>query len=263
MQSRLVCQFIVAACSLNAYAGTINLGTASSFGVLAGSTVTNTGASIINGNVGVSPGSSITGFPPGVVVPPATLHDADAVAGQAQSDLLTAYNQAAGEPVSQDLTGQDLGGLTLTPGVYFFSNSAQLTGTLTLNTLGNPNAVFDFEIGSTLTTASASSVLFLNGSQGDVFWQVGSSATLGTTTAFEGNILADTGITLNKGASIGCGSALALNGAVTLDTNTISIGCSTSSSTTPEPGTAALTGVILLFTTFVSRKRRRSVRPGT
>jgi hypothetical protein len=202
----------------------ISLGTAASFGVLAGSTVTNTGASVIAGNLGVSPGSSVTGFPPGIVTPPSTIHAADAVAAQAQSDLTTAYNAIAGTPTGTDLTGMDLGGLTLTPGVYGFSTSAQLTGTLTLNALGNPSAVFIFKIGSTLTTASNSSVLVINGgSSCNVFWQVGSSATLGTTTAFAGNILALTSITLTTGANVS-GRMLARNGAVTLDSNSIA-GC--------------------------------------
>ena len=124
-----------------------NLGTAASFAVLGGSTVTNTGPSVINGNVGVSPGSAVVGFPPGILVPPGTIHAADAVAGQAQVDLTTAYNVLAGRPSTANLTGQDLGGLVLTPGVYTFNTTAQLTGTLTLNAQGNPNAVFIFQIG--------------------------------------------------------------------------------------------------------------------
>jgi hypothetical protein len=220
----------------------VNLGTASSFAVLAGSTVTNTGPSMIDGNVGVSPGTAITGFPPGTVVPPYTIHAGDAVAAQAQSDLTTAYNFAAGEAPDLNLTGQNLGGLILTPGVYFFSSSAQLTGTLTLNAQGNPNAVFLFQIGSTFTTASNSSVVMINGGQdSDVFWQVGSSATLGTNTALIGSILALTSISLNTGADILDGQALARNGAVTLDANDVSI------SSTPEPSTGTLLGTGLLL----------------
>ena len=195
--------------------------TVSGFGILAGSTVTNTGSSIINGNLGVSPGSSVTGFPPGVVAGGA-IHSNDAVAIQAQSELTTAYNAAAGTPCTVDLTGQNLGGLILTPGVYCFTSSAQLTGTLTLNALGNPNSTFLFKIGSTLTTASASSVVMINsGSTCNVFWQVGSSATFGTGSSFAGNVLALTSITLTTGASVS-GRTLARNGAVTLDTNNIS-----------------------------------------
>src|SRR6185503_620505 len=138
-----------------------SLGTAQSFAVLGGSTVTNTGPTVITGNLGVSPGSSVTGFPPGIVAG-GSIHAADAAAAQAQSDLTTAYNTAAGTPCGTDLTGQDLGGLTLTPGVYCFTSSAALTGTLTLNFQGNPNAAFLFKVGSTLTTASSSSVIMTN-----------------------------------------------------------------------------------------------------
>ena len=195
-----------------------------SFGVLAGSTVTNTGPSVINGNVGVWPGLAVVGFPPGIVNAPFTIHPGDAVAQQAQSELTTAYNDLAGRPATANLTGQDLGGLVLTPGVYAFDDSAQLTGTLTLDGQGNPNALFIVNIGSTLTTGSASAVALVNGAQGgNVFFRVGSSATLGTDTAFAGKILALTSITLNTDADITCGSALARNGAVTLDTNTISV----------------------------------------
>ena len=225
----------------------ILLGTAGNFAVLAGSTVTNTGPSVIDGgDMGVGPGTAITGLPPGLVTPPFTTHAADAVALQAQLDLTTAYDAAAGLPRTQDLTGQDLGGLTLSPGVYFFSSSAQLTGMLTLNDLGDPNAQFVFQIGSTLTTASNASVVTINGGSDtgcSVFWQVGSSATLGTGTAFEGHILALTSITLNTNATIVDGSALASNGAVTLDTNTITSCVATvpAAPTVPEPATLALT----------------------
>lgn len=197
-----------------------SLGSAQSFAVLGGSTVTNTGPSVITGDLGVSPGSAVTGFPPGSVVS-GTIHAADAVAAAAESSVTTAYNSLAGQACSHDLTGQDLGGMTLTAGVYCFSSSAGLTGTLTLNAQGNPNAVFIFQIGSTLTTASGASVSMINnGSLCNVFWQVGSSATLGTTTSFLGDILALTSITLNTGATI-AGRALARNGAVTLDTNQV------------------------------------------
>jgi type VI secretion system secreted protein VgrG len=204
------------------------LGTASSFAVLGGSTVTNTGSSVVNGNLGVSPGSAVIGFPPGIVTLPGIIHAADAVAATAENDLTTAYNTLAGLTVTSNLTGQDLGSLLnpLTSGVYKFDSSAQLTGTLTLDAQGAANAFWVFQIGSTLTTASASVVNIINGGPNEgLFWQVGSSATLGTTTAFEGNIVALTSITMNTGATISCGRALARNGAVTLDTNTIGIGC--------------------------------------
>jgi hypothetical protein len=252
MKVRGICLVVLLISGVSAYAAAINvpLGTADPFAVLAGSTVTNTGPTIVGGDLGLLPGTAITGFPPGVVL--GTIHATDAVAMQAQSDLTTAYNFAAGEACNGSLTGQDLGGLTLTPGVYCFSSSAQLTGTLTLNAQGDPNAVFVFQIGSTLKTASSSSVTFTNGGQGDsVFWQVGSSATLGTTTAFAGNILALTSITLNTGANIQCGRALARNGAVTMDTNQVSIdtaGCETTTGgTVPEPRNATLLSMGLLF----------------
>ena len=208
------------------------LGTAQTFGVLAGTTVTNVGSSVIVGNVGVYPGSSITGFPPGIVVPPSTIHQTDATALQAQSDNTTAYNALKGTPITTNLTGTDLGGLTLTPGVYKFNLSAQLTGNLTLNGNNNPSALFIFNIGSTLTTASAARVSLTNGANGgNVFWLVGSSATLGDTTSFAGDILALTSISLNNAVTITCGAALAQTGAVTLINDFITIpafgGCMT------------------------------------
>ncbi|CAN5173096.1 hypothetical protein BH11PLA2_BH11PLA2_48940 [soil metagenome] len=200
--------------------------TANNFAVLGGSTVTNTGPSVITGDLGVGPGTAITGFPPGLVLAPGIMHSADAVALQAQSETTTAYNLLAGLPATSTLTGQDLGGMTLIPGVYFFADIAQLTGTLTLDGQGDPNATFVFQIGSTLTTASSSTVVFVNGAtQQEVYWQVGSSATLGTATQFAGNIVALTSISFGTGASISCGRALARNGAVTLDTNIIVNNC--------------------------------------
>lgn len=246
--SRVLTISAIAGFALQARAD-IQLGTAGNFAVLAGSAVTNTGASVIRGgHVGISPGSSISGFPPGLVSPPHTIHAMDAVALQAQNDLTTAYNVAAGMPFMQDLTGQDLGGLMLLPGVYFFSSSAQLTGTLTLDNLGDADAEFVFQIGSSLTTASDSSVEMIGGAPHPgcgVFWQVGSSATLGTNTDFAGTILALTSVTLNNGAVISEGGALARNGAVTLDTNTIDI---TDCHPVPVPGSLALAliGVVML-----------------
>lgn len=216
---------------LHAQAGAQSLGTAGNFGVLAGSAVTNTGATVISGSVGVSPSGAISGFPPGLVTN-GTIHAADAVALQAQNDLTIAYNSLAAQSVNTNLTGQNLGGLTLTAAVYGFSSSAQLTGTLILDAQGNPNARWIFKIGSTLTTATASSILVINGGDGcNVFWQVGSSATLGTGTSFTGHIVALTSITLTTGANIAEGSALARNGAVTLDTNNIT------ACVVPEPAT--------------------------
>jgi hypothetical protein len=197
------------------------LGTAGNFAVLANSTATNTGSTVIYGNLGVWPGTEVTGFPPGVIT--GTVHAGDAAAQQAQSDTTIAYLDVEGRPCDVDLTGTDLGGLTLVPGVYCFAESAQLTGQLILDAQNNTNAFFIFQIGSTLTTASNSSVMMINsGNDCNIFWQVGSSATLGISTEFAGNILALTSVTLNTGADV-FGRTLAQNGAVTMDTNDISI----------------------------------------
>ncbi len=223
-----LCGFIVAALvaafTTAAHAQTLFLGEADSFAVLGGSTVTNTGPTIVNGNLGVSPGSAITGFPPGVVINGNTFTGAASLAGRAHADTITAFNVLANETPTRNLTGINLGGLTLGPGIYNFDTSAQLTGILRLNTMGNVDAIFHFLIGTTLTTASNSSVitLGLGGAPGrNIFWKVGSSATLGTGTNFQGNILAQQSITLNTGASIQ-GRALAINGAVTLASSSVS-----------------------------------------
>jgi hypothetical protein len=188
--------------------------TVSTFAVLGGSAVTNTGSTLIGGNLGVSPLTAITGFPPGLVN--GTIHSADTFAGQAQSDLTTAFNTAAGLPCGTNLTGTNLGGLTLTPGVYCFATTAQLTGILTLNALGNANAEFIFQIGSALTTASGSSVVLINQAQAsNVYWETGTSATFGSTTMFIGNVLSLASISFDIGVSLQ-GRALAINGAVTL-----------------------------------------------
>jgi hypothetical protein len=200
------------------------LGTAQQFGVLGASTVTNTGPTTIKGDLGVYGGTSITGM--GSITLNGTVHQTDAIAQQGQIDATTAYNALAAKPFTSVLTGQDLGGMTLTPGTYFFASSAQLTGNLYLDFLGNANSQFIFQIGSTLTTASNSSISVLNGAPGGgVYFDVGSSATLGTTTSFLGNIIAQQSVTLNTGAKILCGRAIALNAAVTLDNNVISNDC--------------------------------------
>ncbi len=209
---------------------TVGLGTATSFAVLAGSTVTNTGPSQITGNLGVSPGAAVTGFPPGLVN--GAQHKADAVALQAQTDLTTGYNDAAGR-TPPTAVSSDLGGQRLVAGVYKAAGPLGLTGTLTLDAQNNPNSVFIFQAGSTLITASNSTVALVNGaSPCNVFWQVGSSATLGTGTTFVGSILALTSASLKTGATVN-GRVLARNGAVTLDTNTITRpNCSTTPTTT-------------------------------
>ncbi|MEA4889026.1 MAG: ice-binding family protein [Clostridiaceae bacterium] len=254
--------FLTVPATVMAAESTVNLGTTASFAVLAGTTITNTGPTTIGGsvggNIGVSPGSAITGFPPGTVTD-GTIHSADATALQAQVDLAAAYNDAAGRAVTANLTGQDLGGLTLTAGVYKFSSSAQLTGTLILDAQGDPEAVFIFQISSTLTTASNSVVSLTNGARFcRVFWQVGSSATLGTNTQFVGHIFALTSIAAQTGVTVQ-GQLLARNGAVTLDNNTITNGVceaaptptSTTAATTSTPTTAP-TAVTTAVTTVVT-----------
>jgi len=198
----------------------VDLGTAGSYAVLGGSTVTNTGPTIVNGNLGLSPGTSVTGFPPGTVN--GVQHVTDAAAAQAQADLVTAYNAASGQTTAVTMVSGDLGGQTLTPGIYKSTSALGLTGTVTLDGQGNPDAVFLFQVGSALTTASASRVLLINNAQAcNIFWQIGSSATLGTDSNFAGTILALASVTVNTGASVN-GRVLARNGAVTLDTNPVS-----------------------------------------
>ena len=193
----------------------VPLGSDVTYTILASSTVTNTGPTVIYGNVGVSPGTAVTGFPPGGATGGGAIHAADASAGQAQIDLTTAYLNAAGQAATATVSG-DLGGQTLTSGVYKSTSTLGITGTLTLSGPG----FFIFQIASALTTASSSQVVLIGGAQAaNVFWQVGSSATLGTTSTFVGTILAQASVTLTTGAVLD-GRALARTGAVTLDDNT-------------------------------------------
>jgi Ice-binding-like len=231
----------------------ISLGpTVSTFGVLAGSTVTSSGATIVVGNLGVFPGTAITGFTgiapggPGTVV--GTIHSADAVAGQAQFELTAAYNTAAGLP-SNGLNPPDLGGTTVSPGVHTSSSTLGITGNVTLDGLGNPNSIFVFQIGSGLTTATNSSVTLINNaSAANVYWQVGSSATLGTTSSISGNIMAQASISVGTGAAL-AGRALARTGAVTLLGNSVT--SPAGPGTTPPSATPAPSSLILVATALL------------
>lgn len=250
----------------------------SSFAVLGSSTVTNTGPTILIGDLGVSAGSAITGFfgtvandGPGVFS--GTAHQADAKAGSAQTQLGLVISSL--ELMPSSALGANLGGLTLTSGAYSFSSSAQLTGTLVLDGQGNANAFWVFLMPSTLTTASGSVVNLINtGADAGVFWVVGSSATLGTSTSFAGNILANASITLDTGATMGCGGAFANTGAVTMDNNTVSSGCIgglevarlgevatalpfASVTAVPEPHTYAMILCGLGLLSFVVRRRKQ------
>jgi hypothetical protein len=201
---------------------TVALATAANYSVLGATTVTNTGPSVLGQSVGLSPGSSVVGFPPGVLLPPATTEAATPVALQAQADLTIAYVDAAGRSVEFTQTNPDLVGQTLVPGVYAASAKAPLglSGQLVLDGQNNPNAVFIFQTDSTLITSTGSSIALINGaSECNIFWQVGSSATLGSGSVFVGNILALTSVTVES-AVVVHGRALARNGAVTLDNDT-------------------------------------------
>ena len=196
----------------------ISLGTADSFAVLAGSGITNTGPTTITGDIGTFPTTTIVGFSSMVVT--GTNHAGDAVTQGAKTDLVTAYNAAVAESPTTTVSG-DLGGRTLVAGAYSSQTSLGLTGTLTLDGAGNVGSIFVFQAGSTLTTASASNIVLINGAQScNVFWQMGSSVTLGTNSTFRGTVLAQQSITATTGVIVD-GRLLASNGAVTLDTNSV------------------------------------------
>jgi hypothetical protein len=220
-----------------AQAAPVGLGTAGPFVVLGGTKVTNVGPSVLNGNLGISPGTELEGFGLPAVINGST-HATDEVAAQAQLDLTTAYDAAAGQPVlpANDLSGEDLGGLNLSPGTYRYNAAALMTGALILDAEGDPNAEFVFQIGSQLTTESASSVVLVNGaSPCNVYWQVGSSAVLGTTTSFQGTLMALTSISLNSNATV-VGRMLARNGQVSLIENTLTRPLCATGPTTPPSG---------------------------
>jgi hypothetical protein len=285
--SLVVLVFVLPLLAVSARADSI-LRTAGNFAVLGGAATTNTGATTITGDYGVSPGTSL-GLTGVTLTGASAPHATDAVAAQAQADLTTAYNALNGLLPTSILTGQNLGSfgpLGLTAGVYKFATSADMTGQLNLNAQGLANQTFIFQIGSTLTTASGPGSAVVNiinpGSNDALYWVVGSAATIGTYTHFEGNILSLAQIALQTGATIGCGRALNQTpGPVTMDTNTISIGCSgvtgettsggltgggttlivptpgggTTGLTVPEPGTFALLSSGLLAMVFLTFRK--------
>ena len=196
------------------------LGDAGDFVILAGSTVASTGATALTGDLGVSPGTAVTGFPPGTLT--GTSHMGNTTSASAMEDLTTAYDNVVGRSVATVVVAGNLGGLTLPPGLYKSTSGLEISsGDLTLDAMGNPDAIFIFQIASTLTTTSGRSVILAgNANPRNIYWQVGSSATLGTTSSFQGTIMADQSITLNTGASLD-GRALARVGAVTLAGNAV------------------------------------------
>ena len=259
-RARVLLLLVVSSFSVGAQ--TVPLGAVEDFGVLGASAVTNTGPSLVTGDLGISPNaaSSVTGFtfstPPGPGQVTGTTHFADALAIAAQVDATTAYNTLAGRPCDVTIPA-DLGGLTLPAGVYCSASTMGLTGTVTLDAQGDPDAVFIFQVGSALTTASGSTVQVINGGQScNVFWQIGSSATLGTGTDFLGTIIALTSITMTTGATAD-GRVIARNGAVTLDNAAVSV-CALAPAVAPtiskafNPTTIAPNGLSTLTITLTN-----------
>ena len=254
-----------------AIVATVPLGTAAQYAVLAGSTVTNTGDSVLNGSLGLAPGTSVTGFPPGQVVAPATTNIDNAAAREAQSDLTAAYVDAAGRPLDATTTA-DLANLTLQGGVYAGPSKGALglTGPLTLDGAGDASSVFIFQTDSTLITGTGSSVNLINGAQPcNVFWQVGSSATLGESSVFVGNILALTSVTVNANVTVE-GRALARNGAVTLIDDTFTptacaaqVPADTTTTTAPTTTTTTTTTPATTTTTTTPATTTTTTTPAT
>ena len=233
----------------DAHAATsVPLGAAGSFGVLVGASVPNTGLTVIDGDLGVSPGMSVTGFPPGTLSGGGSLHINDALAVQAQAALADAYAAVAAQPVSRPAITGNLGGQTLGPGVHASDATLAITGTLTLDAGGDPGAIFVLRAGSTLNSAAASQVVLQGGAQAcNVYWQVGTSVTLAAASSFSGTILATGSLTLGAGMTI-AGRALARDGDVTMDSTTITVPTCAGgalSNTAPEmtPFAVTLTGL--------------------
>ena len=261
------------------------LGGAQQFAVLGAEAVTNTNATTLHGDLGVAPGSSITGTESITFASGGTIHRADAVATQAQSDARSAYDRLVALTGGVDLSGQDLGSVGLfRSGIYSFSSSAALTGAMTIDFANDPNGVVIFQIGSTLTTAANSVITVINGtSSNGIYFQVGSSATLGADAIFAGNILAQQSVSFGSASSIACGRALALTAAVTMIGNTISNDCNAYAPTNlandygsggysgfgvaalppgevPEPATLALFGIGLCAAGLLRPRRRAGLK---